>query len=109
MMELNDATAKHRKNILREKELTLFKQRNDQYSVKCHTKIAPDCHLWGEYCDSKEEAQEWVEGECWIFSGEGWICAQCNAHFMRNLAKNRLIKGQEEPPDEGLHVGISTI
>ena len=97
------------KNIHRKKGPTLFKQRNDQYSVKCHTKIAPDCQLWGEYCDSKEEAQEWVEGECWIFSGEGWICAQCNAHFMRNLAKNRLIKGQEEPPDEDLHVGISTI
>ena len=109
MMELNDATAKHRKYILREKEFTLFKQRNDQYSVKCHSKIAPDCQLRGEYCDSNEEAQEWVEGECWIFSGEGWICAQCNAHFMRNLAKNRLIKGQEEPPDEDLHVGISTI
>ena len=109
MMELNEATAKHRKNILREKELTLFKQRNDQYSVKCHTKIAPDCQLWGEYCDSKEEAQEGGEGECRIFSGEGWICAQCNAHFMRNLAKNRLIKGQEEPLDEDLHVGISTI
>ena len=97
------------KNIHRKKGPTLFKQRNDQYSVKCHTKIAPDCLLWGEYCDSKEEAQEWVEEECWIFSGEGWFCPPCNGHFMRNLAKNRLVKGQEEPLDEDLHVGISTI
>jgi hypothetical protein len=90
------------KNIHRKKGPTLFKQRNDQYSVKCHTKIAPDCLLWGEYCDSKVEAQEWVEKEC-------WICIQCNAHFMRNLAKNRLIKGQGEPPDDDLYVGINTI
>ena len=97
------------KNIHRKKGPTLFKQRNDQYSVKCHTKIAPDCLLWGEYCDSKVEAQEWVEKEYWIFLGEGWICIQCNAHFMRNLAKNRLIKGQGEPPDAALYVGINTI
>ena len=99
----------NREKYSQEKEHELFKQRNDQYSVKCHTKIAPDCLLWGEYCDSKVEAQEWVEKECWIFSGEGWICIQCNAHFMRNLAKNRLIKGQGEPPDDDLYVGINTI
>jgi hypothetical protein len=28
---------------------------------------------------------------------------------MRNLAKNRLVKGQEEPPDDDLYVGINTI
>ena len=65
--------------------------------------------MGGEYCDSKEEAQEWVEEECWIFSGEGWFCPPCNGHFMRNLAKNRLVKGQEEPPDDDLYVGINTI
>ncbi len=91
----------------------MFKQRNDQYSVKCHTKIAPDCLLWGEYCDSKEEAQEWVEEECWIFSGEGWFCNECNSHFMRNLSQTRRDKGLDslmpDGWDDDLEVGIDTV
>jgi len=63
----------------------------------------------GPYCDSKEEAQRWVEDECWIFSGEGWFCPQCNIHFMQNLSKTRRVKGQKSPPDDDLYVGINTI
>lgn len=89
--------------------MILYAKRSGQFSVKCFYKVAPDCQLRGEYCDSEEEARDWVEDECWIFSGEGWFCPECNAHFMRNLAKNRLIKGQEPPPEEDLHTGIDTV
>ena len=55
--------------------------------------MATDCLQVGEYFDSEEEAQEWVEGECWIFSGEGWICNKCHAQLMSNLEKNRKDQG----------------
>ncbi len=87
----------------------MFAERNNEYSVKCHTKAAPDCMLRGEYCNSKEEAKEWVEDECWIFSGEGWFCPKCNIYFMQNLTKVRRDKGQEPPPDDDLYKGIETI
>ena len=63
----------------------MFLKKDNQFSVECLTKIAADCLQMGEYCESEEEALEWVEEECWIFSGEGWICIKCNEHFMRNL------------------------
>lgn len=47
----------------------MFVQQNNQYSVKCYTKLAIDCLKNGEYFDSEEEAQEWVEDGCWIYSG----------------------------------------
>ena len=68
-------------------------KKNDQYAVECQVKMAPDCLQEGEYCDSEEEAQEWVENECWIFSGEGWICLKCNEEIMRNLGKTRRMRG----------------
>ena len=96
-----------------EKEPTLFAERNNQFSVICHTRAAEDCSENGEWCDSEEEAQEWVELECWIFSGEGWFCLQCNSHFMANLAKTRRDKGMNsmlpDGWDEDLAVGIPTI
>ena len=68
-------------------------KQNNQYAVECQVKMAIDCPHTGEYFNSKEEAQEWVEDECWIFSGEGWICIQCNEHIMKNLGKVRRLKG----------------
>ncbi|SVC87453.1 uncharacterized protein METZ01_LOCUS340307, partial [marine metagenome] len=35
-----------------------------QYAVECVSKIASDCIRKGEYFDSEEEAQDWVESEC---------------------------------------------
>ena len=68
-------------------------EKNNQYAVECQTKISADCLRVGEYCDSGEEAQEWVENECWIFSGEGWICVQCNEQIIQNLGKMRTDRG----------------
>ena len=59
----------------------------------CQTKIATDCLQIGEYCDSEEEAQEWVEDECWIDSGEGWICTKCNEQIIKNFGKIRTDRG----------------
>ena len=57
-----------------EKEPALFVERNNQFSLVCSARVAEDCSENGGWCDTEEEAQEWVEDECWIFSGEGWIC-----------------------------------
>ena len=38
----------------------IIKQDN-QYSVGCQTQVAKDCLQNGEFCDSEEEAQDWVE------------------------------------------------
>ncbi len=90
------------------KEPALIVQKNNQYSVECQTKVAKDCLQKGEFCDSEEEAQEWVEDECWIFSGEGWICIKCNEHFMGNLKKTRKSRGLDGLDDD-LEVGINTV
>ncbi len=88
-------------------------KKNDQFAVECQTKQSKYCLQNGEYCDSEEEAQEWVEDECWIFSGEGWICLKCNEFFMSNIAKIRHRKGQEgkeqSRPDDDLESGIETV
>lgn len=76
-----------------EKIPTYIVQQNNQYSVECQIKRATDCQGNGEYCDSHEEAQEWVEEECWIFSGEGWICFTCVESIWRKLVQNRRQKG----------------
>jgi len=41
----------------------------------------------GEFCESKADARHWVEEECWIFSGEGYLCERCHEQVMRNIAK----------------------
>jgi hypothetical protein len=90
----------------------VFVQKNNQYSVECHTKVSGDCFLNGEYFDSEEEATDWVEEECWIFSGEGWFCTNCNRHFMQSLSKVRRTKGQEEKednPGNELIIGIDPL
>ena len=68
-------------------------EKNNQYAVGCQTKIATDCLQTGEYCDSEEEALDWVEQECWIDSGEGWICTRCNEQIIQNLGKIRTKRG----------------
>ncbi|KMP11442.1 hypothetical protein UR09_03285 [Candidatus Nitromaritima sp. SCGC AAA799-A02] len=68
-------------------------KKNGKYAVECQVKMAPDCLKSGEYFDSEEEAREWVEDECWIYSGEGWICIQCNEHIMGNLGNWRRLRG----------------
>lgn len=68
-------------------------QKNNQYSVECQIKRAQDCLKISEPYDSHEEAQEQVEEECWIFSGEGWICFPCVESIWRKLADNRKEKG----------------
>ena len=71
----------------------MFLNKNNQYAVECQPKLDTDCIQNGEYCDSEEEAQEWVESECWIFSGDGWLCNKCHDQFMINLKKHRKVKG----------------
>ncbi len=83
-------------------------QKNNQYSVECQIKMAKNCLKNGEYCDSREEALEWVEDECWTFSGEGWICISCTEHIVLNLAKKRKQKGPDRRDDD-LEVGIETV
>ena len=68
-------------------------KKNNQYAVECQTKISTDCLRVSEYFDSEEDAQDWVEDECWINSGEGWICIQCNEQIIRNLGKIRTDRG----------------
>ena len=86
----------------------LIIKKNEQYAVECQTKVAINCIQNGVYFDSEEEAKEWVEDECWIFSGEGWICINCNAHFMQNLKKHRKERRLNGLDDE-LEVGINTV
>ena len=91
-------------------------QKNDQYAVECQTKVSQRCLQNGEYCDSEEDAVLWVEYECWINSGEGWICTTCHEKIMNNLVKKRY-QQETEPkkldPEDGLNSdlekGIDTV
>lgn len=68
-------------------ELPYIENEEGKFAVPCQVKIAEDCVPLGEFCESKKDAREWVEEECWIFSGEGYFCAECNDQIMRNIAK----------------------
>ena len=68
-------------------------KKNNQYAVECQIKISADCVRVSEYFDSEEDAQDWVEDECWINSGEGWICIKCNEQIIQNLGKMRTDRG----------------
>ncbi len=70
-------------------------QKDNRYSVKCQINRVADCLEIGEFCDSQEEALEWVEEECWIFSGEGWICYAC----VEGIWKKVVNKRQEKEDD----------
>jgi hypothetical protein len=39
----------------------------------------------GKFCETKEDARDWVEDECWICSGEGYFCVECNDQVLRNI------------------------
>jgi len=86
----------------------MITKKNDQYAVECQTKEAPNCSQQGEFCDSEEEARDWVELECWLFSGEGWICIHCNEHFMANISSMRQSK-ESDKSDDDLSVGVKTV
>ena len=71
----------------------MFVNKNNQYSIECQKKSATDCIHTGVYFDTKVEAEEWVEGECWIDSGEGWICNKCHDQLMGSLKSHRRSQG----------------
>jgi hypothetical protein len=89
----------------------LILQKGNQYAVECHSKVADNCVQHGEYCDEEEDALDWVEDECWINTGEGWFCLQCNDYFMANLRKARRKMAQAEKEDfcNELEVGIDVV
>ena len=58
--------------------LSYLENEDGEFAIPCQIKIAEDCVQQGEFCEDKEDAREWVEDECWIYSGEGYFCVQCN-------------------------------
>ncbi len=68
-------------------ELSYIENEEGGFAIPCQIKIAEDCVQVGEFCESKEDACHWVEEECWISSGEGYFCLQCNEQIMRNIVK----------------------
>ena len=93
-------------------------QKDNQFAVECQTRASGVCLQEGEYCESEEDAVLWVEYECWIDSGEGWICPACHEMFMNNMVKMRALKETSDPekPDQGndgldndLEKGIDTV
>ncbi len=68
-------------------ELSYMENEEGEFAIPCQIKIAEDCVQVGEFCESKKDACHWVEEECWISSGEGYFCLQCNEQVMRNIAK----------------------
>ena len=73
-------------------KLPYIENEEGEFSVPCQIKIAEDCSRQGEYCESKEDAREWVEEECWIFSGEGYFCVECNEQVLRNISNQQTKK-----------------
>ncbi len=67
-------------------ELSYLENKEGGFAIPCQIKIADDCAQQGEFCDDKEDAREWVEDECWISSGEGYFCVECNEQVLRNIA-----------------------
>ena len=81
----------------------LFIKKDNQFAVECFSKIAENCSRHGEFFDNEEDASDWVEDECWIFSGEFWICIECNTQIMRNLVNVRRDIEQEKKEKKGNH------
>ena len=69
-------------------------KKDENYAVECQVKMAPDCIQAGDFFESEEEALDWVEEECWINSGEGWICTQCHEQILKNISNIGKPKGQ---------------
>ena len=80
--------------------LSYLENENGEFAIPCQIKIAEDCTQQGEFFEDKEDAREWVEDECWIFSGDGWFCPKCNIHFMQNLSSHRRDMGQKVDPEK---------
>lgn len=67
-------------------ELPYIENEAGEFAIPCQIKIAEDCAQVGEFCESREDACQWAEEECWIFSGEGYLCVECNQQIMRNIS-----------------------
>jgi len=70
-------------------ELIYLRNEKGEVAVPCQVKMAANCAGHGEYCEDEEDARDWVEDECWIFSGVGYLCPQCNEQIIRNLREIR--------------------
>ncbi len=66
-------------------ELSYIENAAGQFAIPCQIKIAADCAQAGKFCGDKEDARHWAEEECWIFSGEGYLCDHCHQQIMRNI------------------------
>ena len=66
-------------------KLPYIENEEGEFAVPCQIKIAEDCAQLGEFCETKEDARDWVENECWICSGEGYFCVECNNQVLRNI------------------------
>lgn len=67
-------------------KLPYIENKEGKFAIPCQIKIAEDCAQLGNFFESREDACHWAEEECWIFSGEGYFCIQCNDQIMRNIA-----------------------
>jgi hypothetical protein len=67
-------------------ELPYIENEAGGIAIPCQLKIAEDCVQIGQFCESREDARHWAEEECWIYSGEGYFCVQCNDQIMRNIS-----------------------
>lgn len=76
-----------------EKRFQLIIKKDEKFAVDCQVKMAADCLQNSEFFYSQEDALDWVEEECWINSGEGWICTQCHEQILRNITKLAKPKG----------------
>tara|TARA_B100000686_G_scaffold182117_1_gene189141 strand:+ start:755 stop:991 length:237 start_codon:yes stop_codon:yes gene_type:complete len=67
-------------------EISYLENEDGEFAIPCQLKLAKDCAQQSASCEDKESAREWVEDECWIFSGEGYFCIECNEQVLRNIA-----------------------
>ncbi|UCD11612.1 MAG: hypothetical protein JSU88_00525 [Nitrospinaceae bacterium] len=70
-------------------DVEYVKNEKGEVAVACQIKLASNCAGKGAFCEDEEDARDWVEEECWVFSGVGYICLQCNEQIMRNLREIR--------------------
>ena len=66
-------------------ELPYIENEEGKFAVPCQIKIAEDCAQVGKFCETKEDARDWVEHECWIGSGEGFFAWNVTIRFCETL------------------------
>jgi len=66
-------------------DIEYVKNGEGKIAVPCQVKMSVNCDEHGEFCENEEEARDWVEDECWLFSGEGFLCPPCNEQVIWNL------------------------